>query len=121
VFTRMAATPSSHAPETADQYGKAFVKDFGATQSSGQVDPYSAYAAQAMQVLLTAIETSDGTRASVAKNLFSTKVTDGILGTFAINASGDTNSNPVTIYQIKGGKQTLLKVITPSAALVKAA
>lgn len=101
--------------------GKAFVKDFGATQSSGQVDPYSAYAAQAMQVLLTAIETSDGTRASVAKNLFSTKVTDGILGTFAINANGDTNSNPVTIYQIKGGKQTTLKTITPSAALVKAA
>lgn len=27
VFNRMAATPSSHAPETADQYGQAFVKD----------------------------------------------------------------------------------------------
>jgi branched-chain amino acid transport system substrate-binding protein len=101
--------------------GKKFVKDFGATQSSGQVDPYSAYAAQSAQVVLDAIERSDGTRGGVTKELFNTKVTDGILGTFEINENGDTNANPVTIYQIKGGKQTTHKVITPPTALVKTA
>ena len=101
--------------------GKAFVKDFGTTQAGGNVDPYSAYAAQSAEVLLTAIENSDGTRADVATNLLNTKVTDGILGTFTIDANGDTNANPVTIYQIKGGKQTTYKTITPPQDLVKGA
>jgi len=72
-------------------------------------------------VLLTAIENSDGTRADVASNLLNTKVTDGILGSFTIDANGDTNANPVTIYQIKGGKQTTYKTITPPQDLVKGA
>jgi branched-chain amino acid transport system substrate-binding protein len=101
--------------------GQKFIKDFGATQSGGQVDPYSSYAAQAAEVLLTAITGSDGTRAGVAANLFKTDVKDGILGSFKINAQGDTNANPVSIYQIKGGKQTTYKVITPPVSLVKAA
>jgi len=99
--------------------GKAFVKDFGATQSGGNVDPYSAYAAQSAEVLLSAIEQSDGTRADVAAKLLKTNVTDGILGSFKIDANGDTSSNPVTIYQIKNGKQTTYKTITPPLDLVK--
>jgi branched-chain amino acid transport system substrate-binding protein len=101
--------------------GKKFVKDFGATQSGGQVDPYAAYAAQSADVLLTAIQNSDGTRAGVADQLFKTDVSNGILGSFKINQDGDTNANPVTIYSIKGGKQTTFKVITPPTSLVKAA
>jgi branched-chain amino acid transport system substrate-binding protein len=99
--------------------GQKFVKDFGATQSGGNVDPYSSYAAQSAVVLLDAIAKSDGTRADVASRLLDTKVTDGILGTFKINSDGDTDSNPVTIYQIKGGKQTTYKTITPPLDLVK--
>jgi len=101
--------------------GKAFVKDFGATQSGGNVDPYSSYAAQSLEVLLNAIAASDGTRASVADKLLHTKVTNGILGNFTIDANGDTNSNPVTMYLIKGGKQTTYKTITPPQSLVKKA
>ena len=101
--------------------GQKFVKDFGATQASGTVNPYASYAAQAAQVLLSAIEKSDGTRASVANNLLHTKVTNGILGTFTINSSGDTSSNPVTMYKIKGGKQTTYKTITPPQSLVNKA
>ena len=101
--------------------GKKFVQDFGATQAGGQVDPYSAYAAQSAEVLLTAIEKSDGTRADVATQLLQTKVTDGIIGSFQINENGDTNANPVTMYLIKGGKQTTYKVITPPEDLVKKA
>jgi branched-chain amino acid transport system substrate-binding protein len=101
--------------------GKKFVKDFSATINGENPDPYSAYAAQAAQVLLTAIENSDGTRKSVTEGLLKTKVTDGILGSFTINANGDTNSNPVTIYVIKGGKQTTYKTIVPPQDLVKGA
>jgi branched-chain amino acid transport system substrate-binding protein len=101
--------------------GKQFVKDFSKQIGGENPDPYSAYAAQAADVLLTAIENSDGTRKSVTEQLLKTKVTDGILGSFTINENGDTNSNPVTIYQIKGGEQTTYKTITPPQDLVKGA
>ena len=115
VYVSIAGQPNENLGPT----GKKFVQEFGATQSGGQVDPYSAYAAQSADVLLTAIEASDGSRADIAAKLFDTKVTDGILGDFQIDANGDTNSNPVTMYLIKGGKQTTYKVITPPAELVK--
>jgi branched-chain amino acid transport system substrate-binding protein len=99
--------------------GKAFVKGF--SKVAGTPDPYSVYAAQAAQVLLTAIANSNGTRASVTANLFKTKVKNGILGSFTINKNGDTSSNPVTIYLIKGGKSTNYKVIVPPVSLVKTA
>ena len=100
--------------------GKKFVSDFKAANGK-EPDPYSVYAAQSADVLLDAIAKSDGTRTAVTKNLIKTKVTNGILGNFAINPNGDTNSNPVTIYQIKGGKQQTFKVITPPTSLVKVA
>jgi len=117
IYVSVAGQPNENLPPA----GKKFVQDFGATQSGGNVDPYSSYAAQAAEVLLTAIEKSDGTRASVTEQLLKTKVTNGIIGTFTINANGDTNSNPVTMYLIKGGKQTTYKTITPPASLVQKA
>ena len=117
VYVSVAGQPNENLGAT----GKKFVKDFGATQAGGQVDPYSSYAAQAAEALLTAIEKSDGTRADVSAQLLKTKVSDGILGSFQINDNGDTNSNPVTMYLIKGGKQTTYKVITPPQDLVKKA
>jgi len=117
IYVSVAGQPNENLGPT----GKKFVKDFGATQAGGQVDPYSSYAAQSAEVLLTAIENSDGTRADAATQLLKTNVTDGIIGTFQINENGDTNANPVTIYLIKGGKQTTYKVITPPVNLVKSA
>jgi branched-chain amino acid transport system substrate-binding protein len=117
LYVSVAGEPNENLPAN----GKAFVKDFGATQKGGNVDPYSSYAAQATEVLLTAIEKSDGTRTSVTDNLLKTKVADGILGNFTINSNGDTSSNPVTMYRIKGGKQTTYKTITPPQSLVSKA
>jgi len=99
--------------------GKKFVKDFG-TQIGADPNPYSAYAAQTMNVLLSAIGSSDGTRGDVAAQLLNTSVTGGILGTFTINENGDTNNNPVTQYKLgPGGKAVAFKTITPPASLVK--
>lgn len=117
MYVSVAGQPNENLGAT----GKKFVTDFSGTQSSKQVDPYSSYAAQAAEVVLKAIETSDGTRAGTAAQLFKTDISDGILGSFKINANGDTSSNPVSMYQIKGGKQTTYKVITPAADLVKSA
>jgi branched-chain amino acid transport system substrate-binding protein len=111
-------------PEKLSGAGKSFVKDFGA-QVGTAVNPYSAYAAQTADVMLTAIANSDGTRASVVENLLKTKVTNGILGTFSINKNGDTTNNPVTVYvqtgSGKSGTGKTYKTITPPTSLVKAA
>jgi branched-chain amino acid transport system substrate-binding protein len=100
--------------------GKAFVAAF--TKVNGkEPDPYSVYAAQAAEVMIQAIATSDGSKASVARNLFKTDVKNGILGSFKIDANGDTTSAPVTVYKVQGGKATTFKVITPPGSLVKIA
>ena len=81
-------------------------------------DPYSVYAAQATQVLLDAIARSDGSRASVTAQLFKTKVSNGILGSFAIDRKGDITAGAVTIYRIVHGKPTVFGVITPPTSLI---
>jgi branched-chain amino acid transport system substrate-binding protein len=97
--------------------GASFVKDFK-KQIGATPNPYSAYAAQAMLVMLNAIEKSDGTRASVTENLFGQKVTNGILGTFTINEAGDTSLKPITIYQQKAGELVPKKTISVPANLL---
>ena len=99
--------------------GKAFVKAF--SKVAGTPDPYSVYAAQAAEVLVQAIARSNGTRADVTKQLFKTKITNGILGSFALNANGDTSSNPITIYLVKAGQSTTYGVIVPPVSLVRVA
>jgi len=100
--------------------GKTFITDFGA-QIGTTPNPYSQYGAQAMDVLLDAIEKSDGTRGSVAKSLFGLKVTGGIIGDFTINEKGDTSLNPITIYQQKGAdKLNPEKTIVPPKNLTTA-
>jgi DNA-binding SARP family transcriptional activator/ABC-type branched-subunit amino acid transport system substrate-binding protein len=79
---------------------------------------YSVYAAQAMDLLLDAIGHSDGTRASVARELFATPVHNGILGSFAITPQGDTTARAVTIYRITRSRPRPWQVIEPRAGLV---
>jgi branched-chain amino acid transport system substrate-binding protein len=61
-----------------------------------------AYGGGAAEVLLDAIARSDGTRASVARELFRTNI-HGILGNIRIDAHGDPTTAPVTIFRIRAG------------------
>jgi branched-chain amino acid transport system substrate-binding protein len=98
--------------------GRQFVAAFG--RAVGEVPgPYPAYAAQAAEVLLDAIGRSNGTRASVTKELLTTRVKNGILGTFSIDGNGDTTAGAITIYRITRGKPTVFRVITPPSRLVE--
>ena len=114
---------SSVAGVPADQLkgaGKEFVDAFQQENSLPSLEPYTAYAAQAAEVLLSAIENSDGTRASVTKNLFGMQVTDGILGTFTIDDNGDiSGANQFTIDIGKDGHFTTDSVVNPDQQLVQ--
>jgi branched-chain amino acid transport system substrate-binding protein len=99
--------------------GKQFVADFKAETGKSAVDPYTAYAAQATVVLLDAIERSDGTRPSVAKELFNTDIKGGILGDFSIDENGDTTLGTVTFFRVQNGEPTFNKLITPELSFVE--
>ncbi|HEY3017817.1 MAG TPA: ABC transporter substrate-binding protein [Gaiellaceae bacterium] len=106
------------APQRLRGNGRQFVADFG--KALGRpVEFYSVAAAQATEILLEAIARSDGTRASVTKEVFKTKVRNGVLGSFSFDRNGDTTAGSVTIYQVIGGKPKLVGLITPSPALAR--
>jgi branched-chain amino acid transport system substrate-binding protein len=99
--------------------GAKFVAGFAKANGGKLPDPYSAYAAQAAQVVLGAIAKSDGTRASVTSKLFNLKVTNGVLGNFAIDANGDTTLGTVTFGQMSGQTAKFIELITPSVKFAK--
>ena len=99
--------------------GKQFVADFKAETGKSTMDPYTAYAAQAAVVLLDAIERSDGTRPSVAEEIFNTDIKGGILGDFSIDENGDTTLGTVTFFQVKSGEPTFVKLVTPESSFVE--
>jgi branched-chain amino acid transport system substrate-binding protein len=72
---------------------KGAAADFAAklkeTLGGKPVDPYAIYGAQAGQIVLDAIANGDGSRQSVIDGIFSTKVENGLLGTFEIGPNGD--------------------------------
>jgi branched-chain amino acid transport system substrate-binding protein len=98
--------------------GKKFVDDFTAKVGHAP-DPYTNYAAQAAEVLLTAIDDAKGKRADVAAKLFNQDFKDSILGNFKIDENGDTTLGTVGVWQVKGGKAAFVKLITPELSFVK--
>jgi DNA-binding SARP family transcriptional activator/ABC-type branched-subunit amino acid transport system substrate-binding protein len=102
MYVTFAGRPDERLPSA----GRAFVQAFAATQPNPRVPSYAAaYAAQATEVLLAAIARSDGTRASVLRGLFASKVRDGILGDFSFTRGGDMTPSPVTVFRVVGGKR----------------
>jgi DNA-binding SARP family transcriptional activator/ABC-type branched-subunit amino acid transport system substrate-binding protein/streptogramin lyase len=108
--------------------GKAFLRDFGATQPGARVDIASIYAAQAAELLLDAIARSDGTRAVVSAELLRASVRGGLIRSFTIDRNGDPAPTPVTIARLEHGGGTnvvasyegarIERVITPPRELV---
>jgi DNA-binding SARP family transcriptional activator/ABC-type branched-subunit amino acid transport system substrate-binding protein len=104
---------NDHLSGEGKQFVASFSKRFGAEPTR-----FAVSAAQAIDVLLDAIARSDGTRASVTRNLFTTRVPSGILGSFWITPTGDTTLNAVAIYRIIDGEVTTYATVVVPDALV---
>jgi len=98
--------------------GRVFVKSFG-KQIGRRPNPYAAYGAEAMQVMLHAVARSGGNRAKATRGLFGLTIKRGILGTFTLNRQGDTNLQPITIYKQANGKLNPVKTLIPPKSLTK--
>ena len=104
-----------HLTRAGKRFAASFSKKFGTKPTS-----FALSSAQAIEVMLDAIARSDGTRASVTRRLFETRVTNGILGSFWITPTGDTSLNAITIHRIVGGKLTTYATIVVPETLVSA-
>ena len=83
--------------------GLRWEREFRATQP-GTVGFYTPYAAQATDVLLTAIARSDGTRRSVISQMFKVRVTDGILGSFGFAKDGDMTPVSIPVFRVDASR-----------------
>jgi len=65
-----------------------------------------------------AVAAGGGDRAKTTKSVFGLTITNGIIGNFSINSTGDINLTPITIYKQVGKKLVPQKTIIPAANLV---
>jgi branched-chain amino acid transport system substrate-binding protein len=73
-----------------DGPARAFVRAFRKELSGGHaVDPYAVYGAEAARLLLDAVGRSNGTRRDVLRRLRTSRVEDGLLGSFGFDRYGD--------------------------------
>jgi branched-chain amino acid transport system substrate-binding protein len=93
-----------------------FLADYKAKFSADPRSPYALYGVQALQVILAAIEKSDGTRKGVRDQVFtgagiSIPADKAMIGKAIVidPATGDVNAKDITIEIVKGGQETYLK------------
>jgi branched-chain amino acid transport system substrate-binding protein len=104
-------------PNALTGFGATFVKSFG--KSIGAVpNPYAAYGAQAMLVMIQAVAAHGGDRAAITRAILGISINNGILGNFTISKTGDTNLVPITVYRQAGKKLIPVKTITPPASII---
>jgi branched-chain amino acid transport system substrate-binding protein len=78
------------------------------------VDPYGIYGYETMALALDVLKRAGAKandRATVVKQLFSTKDRQSALGTYSIDANGDTSLTDYGLYTVKGGLPTYEKKI----------
>jgi branched-chain amino acid transport system substrate-binding protein len=116
----MYASVAGVPPDQLTGAGADFISSFEQELGGEPIEAYSAYGAQAMQVILDAIAKAGDDRAGVISALFETSVQGGILGDFDITPDGDPTAGPITIY-VANETFEPVDVITPDPALVEAA
>ena len=94
----MTATDVPASAREATPAGQRFARDFGQLTSA---EPYVLPAAQAADLVMRAIARSDGTRASVLKEIRSGVVKNGVLGDFRFDR-GDITPAAVPIFRVTG-------------------
>jgi DNA-binding SARP family transcriptional activator/DNA-binding beta-propeller fold protein YncE/ABC-type branched-subunit amino acid transport system substrate-binding protein len=96
LYITVAGLPSERLPLA----GRRFTAAFSPGRAPSEIDPYVVYAAQATEVLLAAIKRSNGTRPSVTSEVLATRVTNGLIGSFAFDQRGNPTRAPIAVYRI---------------------
>jgi branched-chain amino acid transport system substrate-binding protein len=95
--------------------GRRFMQEYGPDVLGGFV----LEAAQATELVVQAIARSDGTRASVLRELKASRVRDGLLGSFRFDRNGDLTPAAVRIIRITGRDSVLDRVVRTPRRLIR--
>ena len=127
----MYITAAAAFPADLPATGRDFLRRLAAAYPEQPRSGFSAYAAEAADVLLAAVARSDGTRRSVTAELLGVQLEDGPLGKFSFDAQGDPAEPMVSVFRVSPGghidglpfdyqDSVLATVLTPDADLAKA-
>ncbi len=87
--------------------GQQFVQEYE-SRYDDEIQPYTAYAYEAANVMLDAIEraSKDGevARETVLKEIFATEDYNGVLGTWSFDEDGDTTLTELSVQQVENGE-----------------
>src|SRR3954452_18476720 len=116
VGARTKVTIATLSPDQYPPQGQEFFKTYTQKYGEANPDPYAIYGYEAMELALDAIKRSKtGNKADVIKALFATKDRDSVLGTYSIDANGDTSLTDYGVYSIANGQLKFDKTIKAQA------
>jgi branched-chain amino acid transport system substrate-binding protein len=124
---RFKCTIATLDPKTFGPSGKKFFAQYKQTYGVGNPDPYAIYGYECMKLLLDSIKkasangTKEITRSDVVNAVFQTKNRKSVLGTYSIDAEGDTSITKYGVYKIVGGKLTFSRAVDTKPLLPKGA
>jgi branched-chain amino acid transport system substrate-binding protein len=113
--SRVFLTAPTLAPSAYPPAGQAFFQKY--TQRYGKPEVYAIYGYESMSLLLDAIKrasnggTGSVSRSGVVAAIHSTANKQSVLGTYSINANGDTTLTDYGAYGVKNGSDFFLKTI----------
>jgi len=110
-------TAPTLSPDDLPPAGQQFYKDYESTygEPQDQIDPYAVYGYEAMAVVCDAIAQGGDDKKAVIDAFFATKGRESPLGTYDIDADGDTTLSDYGGYKAEGGKLVFSKVIKAQA------
>ena len=112
VAERTKVTIATLSPDQYPPEGQEFFEQYSQKYGEENPDPYAIYGYETMALALDAIERSEtGEKADIVKALFETKDRASVLGTYSIDANGDTTLTDYGIYAIKDGELVFDKTI----------
>jgi branched-chain amino acid transport system substrate-binding protein len=104
VGARVKVTIATLSPDEYPPDGQRFFKEYTAKYGDANPDPYAIYGYETMSLALDALKRSGtGERPDILKALFSTKDRQSVLGTYSIDANGDTTLTDYGVYSVKDG------------------
>jgi len=116
IYVTFGGLPQSELSEE----GQKFVDDFESKYDE-PIQPYTAYAYEAANVMLDAIEKASKEaggdvpdREAVVQQIFATEDYHGVLGTWSFDEDGDTTLTELSVQQVEGGEFTLDRVLDVS-------
>jgi branched-chain amino acid transport system substrate-binding protein len=117
VANRTKVTIATLDPTEYPPAGQEFFKSYTEKYGEANPDPYAIYGYEAMELALDAIKRSGtGDKADILKALFATKDRNSVLGTYSIDANGDTSLTDYGVYSIANGQLKFDKTIKAAAS-----